>query len=427
MTLRAKKLSAWGIGALLFLVSGATWLGCSLENDNIPTITVTPTTFVYQVKADGVLKAVRSTPLTVPLESEGAVKIAWLLEDGARVRSGDVVVRFDPTELENELIDGSVALSTSESQLNKKEVESGAKMSKLAEDEKLARSELQMAQEFQSKDPEIFSRVEIIESEIDEKLAEKRVHHAEDSLKAQRQLAETEVDLLSIERRKAQLKIDHAQKGLAALEVRAPHDGIAIFKRDWRGNELRVGDVAMRGQPLGEIPSLDEMEAEVFVLEADAGGLAVGRPADVVLASNSGAVYHGEIRTVDALPKPRMRRVPLQYFSVTVKLDRTDPSVMKPGQRVRATLTLEQRDQALVVPRQAVFDKKTQRVVYVLRGGDFEAVEVTLGPTSLGRVVIEKGLEAGDVVALRDPTASTVEAEAAADEESDAAPSTPLR
>jgi hypothetical protein len=32
-------------------------------------------------------------------------------------------------------------------------------------------------------------------------------------------------------------------------------------------------------------------------------------------------------------------------------------------------------------------------------------VEVTLGPAALGRVVIEKGLQENDVVALRDPTA----------------------
>ncbi len=401
--------------------------GRSLESENIPTITVTRTAFVHQVTAEGVLKAVRSTPLTVPQETQGPTKIAWLMEDGAHVRSGDVVVRFDPTELENQLIDGSVTLSTSESQLSKKEVESGATMSKLVEDEKLARSELQMALEFQSKDPDIFSRIEIIESEIDEKLAEKRVHHAEDSLAAHRQLAETEMDLLSIELRKAQQKIDHAQKGLAALEVIAPHDGVAIFKRDWHGNPKRVGDVVMRGEPLAEIPSLDEMEAEVFVLEADAGGLAVGRPAEVVLASNGGAVYPGEIRTVDALPKPRMRGVPLQYFSVTVKLDQTDPSVMKPGQRVRATLTLEEREEALVVPRQAVFDIETQRVVYVLRGGNFEAVEVSLGPTSLGRIVIESGLQTGDLVALRDPAEPTGEGRATADEEKDKLPSTPPR
>jgi hypothetical protein len=41
--------------------------------------------------------------------------------------------------------------------------------------------------------------------------------------------------------------------------------------------------------------------------------------------------------------------------------------------------------------------------VYCRRGGRFVPVEVGVGPNSVSRVVITKGLERGDVVALRDP------------------------
>ncbi len=82
---------------------------------------------------------------------------------------------------------------------------------------------------------------------------------------------------------------------------------------------------------------------------------------------------------------------------------------MKPGQRVRATLFLEQRKGALLVPRQALFDREGRTVVYrrdakTPGGNGFVPVEVKLGPSSLGRVVVDSGLHAGDVLAMRDPT-----------------------
>src|SRR6185295_14450923 len=83
-------------------------------------------------------------------------------------------------------------------------------------------------------------------------------------------------------------------------------------------------------------------------------------------------------------------------------LERTDPGWMKPGARVHAALLLESRE-ALVLPRQAVFDDHGQPTVYRWHGGDFEPVKVKLGPSSLGRVVIEEGLSEADEIALVDP------------------------
>jgi multidrug efflux pump subunit AcrA (membrane-fusion protein) len=80
---------------------------------------------------------------------------------------------------------------------------------------------------------------------------------------------------------------------------------------------------------------------------------------------------------------------------------------MKPGQAVKAVLSLEDVKDAVSVPRGAVFEKDGKRVVYKLDGGRFAPVEVTLGHSSLARVVIEKGLSAGDRIALRDPTRET--------------------
>jgi len=92
------------------------------------------------------------------------------------------------------------------------------------------------------------------------------------------------------------------------------------------------------------------------------------------------------------MAKTRNWRVPTKYFETILSLDAVDPALMKPGQAVRATISLEQIEGALSVPRGSVFDKDGKRVVYRLEGRSFAPVEVALGPGSPARVVIEKGL-----------------------------------
>ena len=84
-------------------------------------------------------------------------------------------------------------------------------------------------------------------------------------------------------------------------------------------------------------------------------------------------------------------------------LERTDPAVMRPGQTVRAEIILGRHDGAIAVPRQAVFERAGRSVVYRLQGRDFVEVEVSLGPSGPGRVLVTAGLDDGDVIALADP------------------------
>ena len=370
---------------------------------DVPVFTVERARFERRVPAQGNLRAVRSTVLAVPVGAPAPYRIGWLAPDGSRVHAGDVVVRFDSSDLVKQLTDARDDQKSAGFKINKQQVEGAAEVSKLGRTAEMAHDERDSAGRFQKKDKEIFSRSEIIESEIDSELAQEKEEHAEKAQRAQKALDGTELDLLAIERRKAELKMGVAQKALSSLDVRAPHDGVLVFKRDYRSEPLRVGDSVWSGQPLAEIPELAEMEAEVFVLEADAGGLAPGKKAEVSLESQPGVTYPAEIRRVDSLAKPRLRGSPVQYFAVVLKLARTDPNVMKPGQRVRAVLDLDDRDNALAVPRQAVFEHEGKMVVYRRKGAGFVPVEVTLGPSGAGRVVVETGIAPGDVLAMADP------------------------
>lgn len=401
-----KRKIAFSIAAVLLLVTalGVTAAFRQDAQSEVPTFRVESAAFRRQVTAEGTLKAVKATPVSTPNQANRPLKIAWIETDGAVVRKGDVIVRFDPTEFENELVVGNEERATALNRLTKTNTDSSTTRTNLRRDARQAENELESAQRFKFDDAEIFSRYQRIESEVDADLAGDKKQYAEEVLKVRDTLSRTDLDLIAIEDRKAGLRIRNAENGLEEIELTAPYDGILVLQRDWRGEIPRVGSTQWPGSPLAEIPELQEMKAEVFVLEADAAGLAVDQKATVWLESDAGVKYQGKVTSLDKLARPRTRGVPVQYFGVTVSLDRTDVKKMKPGARVRAVLEVENLKSAFAIPRQALFEKDGRKLVYRRKNGRFEPVEVAISSSSAGRVVVTRGLISGDEIALHDPT-----------------------
>ena len=396
---------ALGVVAALGVATARLLRGAAPRRDEVAIYTVGKASFVRRVTAEGNLRAVKTTQLAAPRASGrfGPMKIAWLAPDGTLVKAGQVVVRFDPSDPEKQLRDGKSDLDSARAKLSEETIKSQAAVADRDTDAVLARDELDQTRTFQSRDQTIFSRNQIIESEIDEDLAGKKQAHAETAKQIERRLSRSNAAVIEVERRKAELAIAHAQSALKSMEIVAPTDGIFVLQRNWRGAMPKLGDSLWPGQSVAEIPILDAMEASVYVLEVEGSGLAEDQPAEVVIEARPERVYNGKIRLVDKLAQPRQPGSPVQYFGVVIELDKTEREMMKPGQRVRATLVLDQTN-ALVVPRQAVVDKDGKTIVYRKGPAGFVPVAVELGAATSGRVVITKGLAEGDVIALRDPT-----------------------
>ena len=82
--------------------------------------------------------------------------------------------------------------------------------------------------------------------------------------------------------------------------------------------------------------------------------------------------------------------------------------LLRPGLLADVEIVVETIPNALHVPTQAVFDRDGKHVVFVRQAtGKFEPREVQLSKQSESLMVLAGGVEAGEVVALADPTAGT--------------------
>jgi HlyD family secretion protein len=392
-------------GALLpavGLLGGGFWLSRRLAAPPVATFEVRLGRFVREVRGEGTLKSVRATPIVAP-PSGRPQRVAYLARDGAPVKAGEVVVRFDPWESERDSADGKADRRAAVGKMDKTRAQGETTRRGRQLDRALAEDELDRARAFAPADEGIFSRHEIIESELDRGLYEKKVEALSGMLAAGDQLSRTDLALAGIEAGKADLRIREAEKGLKALEIAAPHDGLLVLERGWTGEPAHVGDTLWPGQKVAEIPEMEHLEARVYVLEADAAGLKPGLSALVSIEGRTEPAVAATVSRVEPIARPRTPQSPVKYFEAILALERTEPAYMRPGQRVQVVVQLEARDGVLAVPRAALFEKDGRRLVYRAAGRRFAPVEVTLGTGSAARVVVESGLQAGDRVALRDP------------------------
>ena len=392
---------AGALGLLGLLGAG---LVRSIEPEVVATFEVKPGRFVREVEATGTLKAVKATPVIVPLESGRAQKVAFLAKDGARLKKGDPIVEFDSYDAQKEAADGEADLTAARAKIDKAKAEGTKNERSLSLDRDVAKEELDRAETFKLTDEGLYSRHQIIESRLDRDLFAARADVAGRKLDASGRLSSAESALGEIDAGKAKLKVTIAEKGLRSLSIAAPHDGLLVLQRNWRGEVPFVGNTLWPGQKVAELPDLSQLEAKVFVLEADGAGLKAGLPARLAIEGRPGEVHEATVAKVEPLAKTRDSQSPVKYFEATVSLARTDPSFMKPGQKVRAVVRLEEAEGVLAIPRGAVFERDGKRVVYRRNGRRFVPVEIVVGRQSISRVVLDSGLAAGDVIALRDPT-----------------------
>ena len=386
----------------------------AVARPNVPRHVVVRGAFKNEVLAYGQLQAVKSTPITVPPDLQRPMRIAWLANAGP-VKKGDPVVIFDPTEVEKQFADSRSDRDSAQFKLRKASLEGRHSGDSLRVDGGVAKEELKRAEDVAVVDTQIFSRNQILESQTDRTLLAKRVDTNEAKRDPTARLAAADMALAEIEKKKAELRMVQAEKSLSALKVTAPHDGILVFPLTWQGNQVAVGDTVWPSQPLAEIPDLAVLEARVYVLEGDAFGLAKDLKARVEIEGQPGLVFDAKAVRVDAVAKTRERGSPVKYFETTLALEGqgTELAMLKPGQKVRSFVLIDDLKDVIAVPRGALFEKDGKRIVYKLEGGRFQAHEVTVGRRGLGRAVVDKGLEPGDELALHDPDKKNASAAAA--------------
>jgi HlyD family secretion protein len=146
------------------------------------------------------------------------------------------------------------------------------------------------------------------------------------------------------------------------------------------------------------------MVVETKVRETDIHKVERNQKVSVRVQAYPDLALTGQVTLVGTLAQEEKERRGTKFFGVTVQVSESDPR-LRPGMSARVEIQVEESPRARFVPLEAVFEKDGRQVCYVWQRGAFRPRPVVLGPSNRDFVVVTKGLEKGERVALRDPGA----------------------
>jgi RND family efflux transporter MFP subunit len=392
--------------SLLKLCAGISKALASPDEDPIPITKLSKQPFLLTVPSIGEVVGMETTEVRTPTTPSGSMKLSWLVPEGAFVKAGDPVIRFDNT-------DSKLNLEKQQNKLEENGENTKIRTNQQDTDEKtlnIDRNGAELSYDYamtvMPQDETIFSKWDIITAQADADYAKARINFLKGKQKTQQRIARSDQQILNIDRDRAESEIDVIQETLDSMELRAPVAGLVLYRR-YRRQDPKVGDGCWPDQVLLELVNLDVLQARIYVLERDAGSLAKGQQVLIKLDAIPGKDFHGTISSVSSVASAIEMNSVLRYLTCDVAITDAgkDLKRIRPGMNLRGDVVLEKYDSCFVVPPSAVNhrEKEQDSFIYVKTKNSFAAKTVKTGLSSHGEAVILDGVQEGDLIALRNP------------------------
>ena len=409
---RGRSILAASLGAALLL----TVMGLRGPHADVPhPIVVKRQDLVQTVEVEGELQAVRSTEIGVPPVRDAEFKIAFLIPEGAPVKKGQPVLGFDTEALQRRLVEKRAEFEEAAKKVEQKEIDLGLKLLDVEERSAQAVADLGKATLKAEVPPEIQQRVELEKARLDQRGRERDVENLQAEKDVTQTLADAELQSLRNQRDRARGRVEELQAAIEMMTVKAPNDGIVVYRTNWQDQKKKVGDSMWFGEKALAIPDLTEMRGEGFVDEAEGGPVDSGQPVTLRLEARPDLDLHGRVRAVGRTVRRRSWRTPLKVYKVDVTLIDTDPSLMRPSMRFRGEIETGRVAGLVVVPRDAVFLRDSGPVAWTRGAFGWRESALRLGRSNRRQVEVVSGLAEGDLVSpvdLKDAATPTRTAEA---------------
>ncbi len=405
--------------AAMFCVacSGLPWAGTADPASGSVSVPVVRADMAFTVPAEGYLEATKASPIAVPRVPTGALKVKSVVDEGAIVREGDVVVVFDETQLNIDLDNHMASFRSTNRRIDRNTVQSDIESGSIGVMKQVALLERDNAEEFKIQDEMIYSRLEILEQSVRKEEAEETILFADMSLFLRGEYYDIEERILGVEKDQVEGNIDRVKTSLGNLVLKAPIGGLIIYKKNWRGSSVQVGDTLWPGNVIMSIVDPASTMLNGFVLEKDAAGVAQGSRATVRVDARPDLVFEGTVQSIAEISRPIERDSPVKYTEVQIAIQNGDPELLKPGMKGEARIEVGRAESAVVIPRSALKGDGADHFVLVERPDGPEKRAVKPGVGDHVRISILEGLEEGERVMLggEDPATAAPDAGAPAD------------
>lgn len=334
------------------------------------------------------------------------------------MKKGQVIAEFDRQYMLNRLDDFNATVEQSEASLKSQRADVEASRKAHAQLIDSAKADVEKA-ELDMKTIPVLSEIDSVRTRLALEQAQARYKQLINETKFVNAAADSQIKQSELDLEKSKLELDRAQKNADKMLVRAPFDGLAVLETVFRGAEfgqIRKGDQVYPGRGFVRIVDTASMVIDAQVNQVDIHLLHIGQKATVRFDAYPGLVLKAHLQNVPVVNKSGGFRANfVKEMPVRLQLDEIDPRVI-PDLSASVDISLASEDNAVLIPRRAVFSESSNRTgsgqagtvyfVYVQRNGGWKRQDVELGLLNNVSASIRHGLQVGDVVALETPPRS---------------------
>jgi multidrug resistance efflux pump len=386
--------------ACLAPLAGCSGEGARAQSSRDAGLAVHRGSFRQRLILSGELAAARGEAMNVPRTNAFQLTIRWMAPDGVPVRAGDPVVAFDNSQFSTDLEEKRLSASQAGSDLATAQAEVKTTASERRFNVAKARSELEKAKLAASVPKDLIPLREYQERQLALKRAETELAKAEEVLRTESKVSDSDVQVKRISLDKSQREIHTAEEAIDALNLKAPRDGMVLVgTHPFEGRKFQVGDSVWPGMPVATLPELSSMMVQASLSDVDDGRIRPGMQVLCTLDAYPTTTYRGRVVDISPVARESRRSPLLHYFPVRIELEKVDVRRMRPGMSVRVEVLGAEAKDALLVPRAALDFAAGGPRALLAAGG---AAPVRLGPCSADQCVVESGVSEGTRLRPRD-------------------------
>src|ERR1035437_7881939 len=368
--------------------------------------------FSISVRTRGDIKSACSLIMKAP--QVPGLRIVKLALAGRPVKKGDVVVEFDGSQQDQNIINRTNSVRAADGNITQtkatQKIDNEAdSMNKMSSEYDLERSKLDASK------AEVLSVIDGEKNRIQVGVSEGSLQTVKASINAHQVGQNADLSRLNQAKDKAVRDLKTAQDYLGMMQLRAPIDGVVNVLPTFRSQgsfgqstpPFKEGDNAWTGAEIAEIPDLSEMYVDLKLEEVDRGKLKLGQDVRIRVDAIPDKEFTATLDWISPIAALIFKggSTAEKTFPARATINKLDDR-LRPGMSATTEIIIEREPNSLLIPSRASFSKDGKPAVFEQVGKAFVTRQIQLGKQNDDDVIVTGGLKEGDVVTLENPAES---------------------
>lgn len=333
-----------------------------------------------------------------------AMVLLELAKSGSLIRKGELVARIDAQMMQDRLDDFRDQVASAANDVSKRRAEQKVEWEAMQQTLRVTQASFDKAKlDFTAGEVRTDVERELLKLAMDEAEARYKQQSRDVAFRQASQVAELRI--LEIAHERQQRRIALFSNNIERFTIHAPMSGLVVMSSVFRGGEMgqvQLGDQVQSGQQILKIVDPASMVVQGSVSQTDSSALRIGQSVRIGLDAFPDVKLGGRVESIGALAvaQGRMQGDFVRSVPVKISIQGSDPRLI-PDLSAHAAVVLETLPDQLQAPLSALTAHDGKNYVYVKRGEQFDAREVTVGKRNNTHFAVLAGLQAGEEVRLK--------------------------